>query len=218
MYFIRFKNVFNIYWHQHPCHNSQLERILNGSNNNYLFIILVNMRHVDRLLSLFCLLMMTFNFMCLCAERICASTLKALMSVECFPHLVNIISIILIISSMSRFDFERTCVRKWNSDQTDPHVCSAHFIQFYLYNAKLQQRSPQGTLHCKDCNHTENTEKTLTVMWPPMSLWPPTSLCFSSKNSHTSYLYEAEVRNTLGSGGWSWRVVSGFCLQAGSDW
>lgn len=38
------------------------------------------------------------------------------------------------------------------------------------------------------------------------------------KNSHTSYLHEAEVRNTLGSGGWSWRVVSGFCLQAGSDW
>lgn len=66
------------------------------------------MRHIDRLLSLFCLLMMTFNFMCLCAERICASTLKALMSVECFPHLVNIISIILIISSMSRFDFKRT--------------------------------------------------------------------------------------------------------------
>lgn len=190
------------------------------------------MRHVDRLLSLFCFLMMTFNFMCLCAECVCASTLKALMSVECFPHLVNIISIILIISSMSRFDFERTphpCEEmKQRPDWSTRLFCTLQFIQFYLYNAKLQQRSPQGTLFCKDCNHTENTEKTLTVMWPPMSLWLPTSLCFSShlqwfqfKNSHTSYLHEAEVRNTLGSvvaGGWSWRVVSGFCLQAGSEW
>lgn len=66
------------------------------------------MRHVDRLLSLFCLLMMTFNFVFVCRTHLCfhikGIDVCGVLPTSCY----NIISIILIISSMSRFDFERT--------------------------------------------------------------------------------------------------------------